>query len=118
MELSSERLSGSCRVLNSRRLKEQIISDIVRLRDERDVIEEDCGALQDKVRRLAKRNVNLQDRVKRMACRVELRSPVLSEAEQCMMKELEGFSNHFKKMDVEIRSVCIVCKSCHENWSI
>ena len=92
-------------MVNLKRLKEQIISDITRLRDERDEIEEECGALQDKARRLAKRNTTLQDRAKRMVCKVELRSPVLSEAEQCMMKELEGFTNHFKKMDAEIQSV-------------
>lgn len=89
-----------------KRLKEQIISDITRLRDERDELDDNCKTLQDKARRLAKRNAILQDRAKKMVCKVELRSPVFSEAEQCMMKELEGLTNHFKKMDAEIQSVC------------
>ena len=101
---------------NSLRLKEQIISDVAKLRDECDVVEEECGALQDKMRRLAKKNNILQGRVRKMACRMELSSPVLSEAELCMSEELVGFTNHFKKMKAEMQSVGSI--ACLSSWLV
>lgn len=63
------------------------------------------------MKRLLERNKNLLQRVKRLACRVDSRSPLISEAEECMMKEVEGVHDHIKRMALEILNVCTVCGS-------
>ena len=89
------------------RLKEQIISDLVELRESRDIIQEESERLQDKMKRLSRQNKSLLQRVKRLACRVESRSPLISEAEECMMKEVEGVRDHIKTMTLEILTVSV-----------
>ena len=46
---------------------------------------------------IRKQNV-LMRRVEQIVYKVESRSPFLSEAEDCMMKELEGLEKHMKTM--------------------
>ena len=99
-----------CRVMSCRRLKQQMVSDLGTLREEKDIIQEESEKLEDKMKRLLARNKNLLDRAKRLACCVELRSPVLSEAEDCMGKEVEGVRDHIKTMEAKITNVCMyVC---------
>lgn len=93
------------RVALSNRKKEHIISEIAKLRDERDVIEEESEKLQAKMKKLLNRNKRLLQRVKKLACRVEVRPPVLSEAEECMMKEMEGLRDYVEKMKLEVHVV-------------
>lgn len=108
-----------CRVMSCKRLKQQIVSDLVNLRESRDIIQEESEKLEDKMKRLLARNKNLLDRAKRLACYVELRSPVLSEAEDCMSKEVEGVRDHIKTMELAIFNVGTVVTAllqvgCHK----
>ena len=89
----------------SARLKEQIFSDLLGLQEGCEDMGVMCDSLRDKVDQLSKKNTFLLQRVKRLACRVESRSPIISEAEECMMKEVEGVENHIKTMAVEVFTV-------------
>ena len=89
----------------SMRLKEQIFSDLLGLQEGCEDVGVMCDSLRDKVDQLSGKNTILLQRVKRLACRVESRSPIISEAEECMMKEVEGVENHIKTMAVELFNV-------------
>ena len=54
---------------------------------------------------LTKKQNVLMRRVEQIVYRVELKSPILSEAEECMMKELEGLEKHMKTMLQKITEV-------------
>lgn len=84
------------RIENCSRLKDKIISDLAMLTDECDIMEEESDRLCDKLKKLSKKNVSLLQRVKRLACHAESRPPILSEAEECMMREMEGLRDHMK----------------------
>ena len=79
-------------------LKQEIISNSVKLRDEADIIKENSEELQDKLRDVVQTNVRLLGRAERLACKIRFLSPVLSEAEECMKNEMEGLATHIKQM--------------------
>lgn len=86
-------------------MKQKIIKDLVTLRDQCDIIDDKSENLQDKLKHCTTANRLLLERVKKLACRVEFRPPVLSEAEECMMREMEGLRDHVKKMLAEMHTV-------------
>lgn len=75
------------------------------LSDECDIIEEESEKLQGKLKTLSDKNAALLQQVRRLACCATSRPPILSEAEECMMREIEGLDNHMKLMNAEIHSV-------------
>ena len=88
------------RIQALKRLMEQVISNTVELTDEADIIKEKSEELQEKLAQIVETNVSLQRQADRLACRVQFLSPVFSEAEECMKKEMEGLRNHIEEMKV------------------
>ena len=82
------------------------------LTDDCDVIEEESDRLRDKLRSVSDKHAVLMQRVKMLACRAESRPPVLSEAEECMMREMEGLRDHMKIMHSEILGVSSKYEVC------
>lgn len=101
-----------CRIENSCWLKEKIISDLATLTDGCDVIEEESDRLQVRLNEMTNRNTRLLQRVKKLACLAESRPPVLSEAEVCMMREMEGLRDNMKRMYSAILNVSQVFCKC------
>lgn len=90
-----------------KRLKEQIITSSIELRDEADIIKEGSVELRDKLQNVMNTNAMLLKKAHMLACKVRFLSPVLSEAEECMKNEMEGLADHIKAMK---REVCRVSK--------
>ena len=98
-------------------MKEQIISDCVKLRDYCDIIKEESDALQEKIKKVSDKNKILHKRAVTLACKVEHHSPVFSEAEDCMKKEMEGLTNHIHEMHLTTQRVCC-CSLIYYNLMI
>ncbi len=90
------------------RLKEQIITCSVELRDNADIIREDSDDLREKLRDIIERNARLLGKAERLACKIRFLSPVLSEAEECMKNEMEGIHTHIQQMTREVHRVSII----------
>ena len=78
--------------------KEQIISDLEKIKDEAEEMRERTNGIEYQLDELTRKQNVLMRRVERIVYRVESKSPFLSEAEECMMKELEGLEKHMKTM--------------------
>ena len=88
------------RIQALKKLMEQVISNTVELSDEADIIVENSEKLHDKLGEIAETNVSLQKQAYRLACKIQFLSPVFSEAEECMKKEMEGLTKHVQEMKV------------------
>lgn len=95
-----------CRIEISQRLKECLITETEKLKEERDIMEEETERLQHKLEGLVTKNKSLQKQAERLACLVKFQSGVLSEAEECMMKEMEGIKDHLSQMSAVLSNVC------------
>ena len=78
-------------------------------------VTENAEELEYRLMELAKKHQELMLRVQRVVFRVESQSPVVSEAENCMMDELEGLNNHLeRRMNRRLTEVCVcVCVFCY-----
>ncbi len=94
------------RVYKLRQGKEKLISNIVQLRDERDIVEEESEKLQERIEFVLKRNKILRMRAERLACQVASRSLVFSEAEESMKEELGKLQKRMTEMNKRLETVC------------
>lgn len=78
--------------------KEQIISDHEKIKDEAEEMRDRTNGIEYRLGELVRKQNLLMRRVEQIVYRVESRSPFLSEAEECMVKELEGLEKHMKTM--------------------
>lgn len=88
-----------------RETKEQIISDVVQLRVDAEITQEESERLQHKIEDLSLKHKKLQKRAEKLAFKVRYQSPVFSEAEECMHKEMDGLKRHSKEMASQLEIV-------------
>ena len=85
--------------------REQIISELVKLRDETEEVREKTESIEFNLDTLMEKQKVLMKRVEQIVYRVESKSPFLSEAEECMKTELEGLEKHMKVMRQKLTEV-------------
>ena len=85
--------------------KEQIISELVCLKDEAEELREKTNDIEFKLDGLMKKQKILMKCVEQIIYRVESKSPHLSEAEELMRTELEGLQKHIKVMSQKLIEV-------------
>ena len=88
--------------------KEQVISELVRLKDEAEELRVKTSDIEYKLESLMKNQKLLMKSVEQIIYRVESKSPHLSEAEECMKTELEGLQKHIKVMSQKLIEVYTV----------
>ena len=90
------------------RQRQYLISSMERLIEVTTEVTENAEELEYRLMELAKKHQELMLRVQRVVFRVESQSPVVSEAENCMMDELEGLNNHLeRRMNRRLTEVCV-----------
>lgn len=87
------------------RQKQQIISELVSLKDEAEELRERTNGIEYKLIGLMKKQKVLMKCVEQIIYRVESKSPHLSEAEELMRTELEGLQKHIKTMSQKLIEV-------------
>lgn len=85
--------------------KEQIIGDLENIKDEAEEMRDRTDGIKYRLDTLSMKQNMLMKRVERIVYRVESKSPFISEAEECMMKELEGLEKHMKTMSQKLTEV-------------
>ena len=85
--------------------KQQVISELVRLKDEAEELREKTNDIEYKLDSLMKKQKLLMKSVEQIVYRVESKSPHLSEAEELMKTELEGLQKHIKVMSQKLIEV-------------
>lgn len=95
-----------CRVSALKEQKERLISLKSRLEDEIKDIETDNTVLSQRVTGIQQTCLTLESQLIGLLCRQEAQSPVLSQAEEWMRDELEGFNSHMHVMIQKIIEVC------------
>lgn len=97
-----------CRIQILVRQKQILLSALLKLQEETEEIKTYTEDLGDKLISLAETHKNLMLRVQQVMYRVESQSPVISEAENCMLEELEGLKNHLDgRMERRKIEVCV-----------
>lgn len=85
--------------------KEYLISERLRIEDEIEDVAATNEKLQQRLEHILQMCKALESRVTSLLCQQEAQSPVLSQAEEWMRDELEGFNSHMPLMHQKIIEV-------------
>ena len=91
--------------------KQQIISDLEKIKDEVEDLKEKTNGIEYNLDALLEKQKHLTRRVEQVVYRVESKSPFMSEAENCMRTELEGVLRHISVMSQRLAEVGLLTLS-------